>query len=104
MANFLEMMKNAGAMKAKMEQIQADMATRTFEADAGAGRVVAKVSGKLGLEKVRIDKDRIDLTNTEMLEDLIVAAVNAAQQKAALALKEEMDKMKKELGLPEGLI
>jgi DNA-binding YbaB/EbfC family protein len=104
MANMFEMLKNAGAMKAKMEQLQADMASKSFEADAGAGRVVAKVSGKMQLERIVIDKSRIDLTNTEMLEDLVVAAVNAAQQKAALALKEEMDKMKKALGLPEGLI
>ncbi len=104
MGNMFEMMKNAGALKAQMQQMQEELASKAFEADAGDGRVVARVNGKMQLEELRLDKDRLDLSNTDMLEDMIVLAVNAAQAQAATEMKTQMEKITKDLGLPPGLI
>jgi DNA-binding protein YbaB len=54
--------------------------------------------------KVRIDKSKVDLNDTEMLEDLIVAAINAAQTKASAMMKDEMQKITGGLGLPPGML
>ena len=56
------------------------------------------------LVRIRIDKDKVDVNDVEMLEDLIVAAVHAAQEKASTIMQEEMAKMTADLGLPPGMI
>ena len=72
--------------------------------DAGAGIVEATVNGRLELKHLRIDKTRIDPADTEMLEDLIVAAVNAAQARAATMMRAEIERISGEMGLPPGMI
>ncbi len=104
LGNIADLMKNAGAMKEKMRQIQDDLARKQFTADAGGGIVTAVVSGRLELLKVRINKSKADLTDVEMLEDVIVAAVAAAQARAAEAMKQEMQNAAAELGLPPGML
>jgi DNA-binding YbaB/EbfC family protein len=91
-------------MQEKMQQMQEELARRQVSADAGGGMVTAVVNGRLEVVKVRIDKSKVDVNDTEMLEDLIVAAINAAQVKAAAMVKEEMAKVAGELGLPPGLL
>ena len=54
--------------------------------------------------KIRIDKSKVDVNDTEMLEDLIVAAINAAQVKAADLIKQEMQKAAGDMGLPPGVL
>jgi DNA-binding YbaB/EbfC family protein len=99
-----ELMRKAGEMKQKMQEVQENLARRQITADAGGGMVQATVNGKLALVKIRIDKSKFDVNDTEMLEDLIVAAVAAAQQRAGDVMKEEMEKTAGELGLPPGLM
>ena len=62
------------------------------------------VNGKLELVKLAIDKSRIDLNDTEMLEDVIIAAVNAAQARAGQMMQAEMQKKAQEMGLPPGML
>src|SRR5260221_2141829 len=99
-----ELMKQAQEMQGKMQQMQEELARKQITADAGGGMVTAVVNGRLELVKLRIDKSKIDPNDTEMLEDLTVAAVAAAQTKAADMVKEEMSKFATDMGLPPGML
>jgi hypothetical protein len=66
--------------------------------------VEATVNGRMELVKLHIDKARVDLNDTDMLEDLIVAAVAAAQNKASDVNKATMQKMADDMGLPPGML
>ncbi|HEY1685509.1 MAG TPA: YbaB/EbfC family nucleoid-associated protein [Tepidisphaeraceae bacterium] len=99
-----DLMRKAGEMRQKMQEVQENLARRQVTADAGGGMVQATVNGKLELVKIRIDKSKIDVNDTEMLEDLIVAAVTGAQQRAADVMKQEMEKTAGDMGLPPGLL
>jgi DNA-binding YbaB/EbfC family protein len=104
LGNLPGLMAKAREMQEKMQAMQEELARRQVTADAGGGMVQATVNGRLELVKLRIDKGRIDPNDTEMLEDVIVAAVAAAQQKASDSAKQEMQKMAGELGLPPGML
>ncbi|MBN1491626.1 MAG: YbaB/EbfC family nucleoid-associated protein [Phycisphaerae bacterium] len=92
------LLKQAKQMKSQMEQMQAELEKKTFEADAGAGLVVATVNGKSDLTDIRIDPKATE--DVEMLEDLVKAAVAAAAAKARDAVKDEMAKLTGGLNLP----
>jgi len=96
-----KIMKMAGQMKSKMPEIQQKLADAKFTAKSG-GVISATVNGKMELVDVKIDRGQIgDLGgDVEMLEDLIKAAVSAAQQKAALAAAEAMKDLAGEIGIP----
>ena len=66
--------------------------------------VQATVNGKMELVKLRIDKSKVDVNDIELLEDVIIAAVSAAQNKAAETMREEMQKRVGDMGLPPGLL
>src|SRR3954469_23877435 len=86
------LMAKAREMQEKMKAMQEDLARKHVSADAGGGMVEATVNGRMELVKLRIDKSRIDPADTEMLEDVVVAAVNAAQAKAGEMMRAEMQK------------
>lgn len=96
------LMKKAQEMRTKMEATQAELAKRQVSAEAGAGMVTAIVNGRMELVRLRIDKAKIDVNETELLEDMICAAVAAAQRKAADVVQQEMAKVGQEMGLPPG--
>jgi DNA-binding YbaB/EbfC family protein len=99
------LMAKAREMQDKMQAMQEELARKTVTADAGAGAVEATCNGRLELVRVRIQKDRLpNPDDTEMLEDLIVAAVHAAQGKAADLAKSEMQRAAGEMGLPPGML
>jgi DNA-binding YbaB/EbfC family protein len=104
LGNLGGILAKANEMKAKMKEVQDGLANKRASADAGGGMVEATVNGRLELVKVRIDKARIDVNDTELLEDMIVAAVHGAQVKAADMAKDEMAKVASDLGLPPGLL
>src|SRR3954453_3723496 len=105
LANLPGIMAKAQEMQAKMRQMQAELAQRQVTADAGGGMVTAIVNGRMELVRVRIDKTKLpDVNDTEMLEDLIVAAVAAAQTKTADMVRQEMQKTASDLGLPPGML
>jgi DNA-binding YbaB/EbfC family protein len=96
------LMRKAQEMQVKMQQAQEELGRRQVTAEAGAGMVTATVNGKMELIKLRIDKTKLDTSDTELLEDMVVAAVAAAQRKAADVVRDEMSKVGSELGLPPG--
>jgi len=99
-----DLMRKAREVQEQMKQMQEELARKTITADAGAGMVQATVNGKLELLKLTIDKTRIDPNDTEMLEDVIVAAVHAAQVRALEELQRQMRQKAQEMGLPPGVL
>jgi DNA-binding YbaB/EbfC family protein len=104
LGNMGEMLKQARQMQEKMAAMQEELARKQVSADAGAGMVEATVNGKQELVKLNIDKQKIDVNDTEMLEAMVVSAVRAAQAKSQEMMKEEMQKTMGDLGLPPGLL
>src|SRR3954471_24681668 len=102
--NMGDIMKQAQQMREQMEQMQAELARKTVTADAGGGMVQATVNGKLELVKLKIDREKVDVNDTELLEDVIVAAVNGAQARAGQMMQLEMQKKAQEMGLPPGML
>jgi nucleoid-associated protein EbfC len=98
------LMAKAREVQEKMKSVQDELAHKTVSADAGGGMVEATCNGRMELVRVRIDKARVDPNDTEMLEDLIVAAVHAAQAKAADMARSEMQRVASEMGLPPGML
>jgi len=98
------LMRKAQEMQSQMKKVQEELAKKTITADAGGGMVQATVNGKLELTKLRIDKSKIDPNDTELLEDVIVAAVQAAQTRAMQSVQQEMQKMAGDMGLPPGMM
>lgn len=104
LGNLRELMGKAQEMQQQMKQLQEEMGKRTVNADAGGGMVTATVNGRLEVVSIKIDKSRIDVNDTEMLEDLILAAIRAAQAKAAAEMAAEMHKLAGGMGLPPGML
>ena len=102
--NLGDLMNQAKQMQEQVQRVQAELARKTVTADAGAGMVQATVNGKMELVRLKIDKTKIDTGDTEMLEDVIIAAVNAAQGKASEMMRAEMGKMAGDMGLPPGML
>jgi DNA-binding YbaB/EbfC family protein len=104
LGNLPGLMAKAREMQDKMKSMQDELAKKTVSADAGGGMVEATCNGRLELVRMKIDKSRVDPNDTEMLEDLIVAAVRAAQTKAAEMAKSEMQRVASDMGLPPGML
>ena len=98
------LMAKAKEMQEKMKVVQEEAGRRLVTADAGGGMVEATVNGRLELVKLRIDKSRVNVNDVEMIEDLVVAAVNAANAKAADMMRTEMEKVTADLSLPPGML
>ncbi|MDD3029547.1 MAG: YbaB/EbfC family nucleoid-associated protein [Alphaproteobacteria bacterium] len=103
MMNIGQMMKQVQEMQAKMAQMQEHLASVEVEGQAGGGMVNARMNGKAELRKVTIDPKVIADGDKELLEDLIVAAVNDAKGKVEKAVAEETSKMMGGLKLPPGM-
>jgi len=102
--NLGKLMKLAGEMKRRMPEMQAKLAASEFSADAGGGVVTATVSGKLLIRDVKIDPKLLAdaALDAGILEDLIKAAVAAAQEKASTAAAEALKEITGGMELPPG--
>jgi hypothetical protein len=103
MFNLAEMMQKAQEMKVRMEQVQAELERKEITADA-AGIARATVNGKLELVRLTIDKTKFDVNDTDLLADAIVAAVAAAQKRATQHMKDQIQQVAGDLGLPPGML
>ncbi len=97
---FGNLMRQAQQLHAKMLKVQEEMAGRTAEASAGGGMVTAVANGRQELVSIKIEKEVINPEDVEMLQDLIVAAVNAALKNAQEMLSEEMKKLTGGVSIP----
>ena len=100
--NMNNLMKQAQKMQRQMEENQKALEEKEFTATAGGGAVEVTISGKKEVTKVKISEDAVDPDDVEMLEDLIMAAVNEAMKKAEDASAESMSKMTGGMGLGGG--
>ena len=91
--NMNNLMKQAQQMQKRMLDIQEELATRTVEATVGGGMVTAVVNGQQELMSLTILPEVVDPDDIEMLEDLIVAAVNEARHQAQELMTQEMTKL-----------
>ena len=98
------LLKNQGKIQEEMQKFQASVGQITAEASSGAGYVTAKVNGRMEVLSVRISDEALKLGDREMLEDLVVAAVNQALTKVRAQLAEESGKMAANIGLPPGML
>ncbi|HTZ39903.1 MAG TPA: YbaB/EbfC family nucleoid-associated protein [Syntrophales bacterium] len=93
-------MKQAQKLQEKMAKVQEELAAKTVEATAGGGMVTAVVNGKFELISIRIEKDVVNADDIDMLQDLIVAAVNEGVRKAQEMASAEMAKVTGGMKLP----
>ena len=103
MKNLAGLMKQASQMQAKMAEMQAKMEAMEIEGEAGAGMVTVILSGKGEMKKLKIDPKLADPAETEMLEDLVIAAHADAKRKVEAVMAEEMQKATGGLELPGGM-
>lgn len=89
----MNMIKQAQKMQQDMLKVQAEAEEKEYEASAGGGVVKATVNGKKELVSVTIDPAAVDPEDVEMLQDLIVAAVNEAIRKAETSMADSMSKL-----------
>ena len=99
-ANMQNMIRQAQKMQADMLKAQEELESKSYEAAAGGGVVRAVVSGKKEVTSVTIDPEAVDPDDVEMLQDLIVAAVNEALRKASEDANTQMSKLTGGMGLP----
>jgi DNA-binding YbaB/EbfC family protein len=102
MKNLGQMMQKVQEMQTRMGEMQARLAEMEVVGQSGGGMVAATLNGKGELRRVKIDPSLVNPAETEMLEDLIVAAVNDAKGKADAAAQAEMSKLTGGLPLPPG--
>lgn len=95
-----QIMKQAQMMQHKMAKLQEEAAAKTAEASAGGGAVTAVVSGKNQILSLTIKKEAVDPEDVEMLQDLIVAAINEALKKVQAQFSEEMGKITGGMNIP----
>lgn len=100
MQNFGNIMKQAKKMQEQMGKIQEELEAKTVEAQAGGGMVRVVVNGKFNVVSVKIEKEAVNPEDVEMLEDLVVAAVNEGVRKAQEMASQEMAKITGGLGIP----
>ncbi len=87
-----ELLKQAQKMQEKIQQVQDELSNLKVEGTAGGGMITAVANGKQEILEIHIDKQVVDPDDVEMIEDLIVAAVNQALTKAQELANEEMSK------------
>lgn len=97
--NMQQIMRQAQKMQKKMEEAQAEAANTVVEAGAGGGMVSVKVNGKQELLEVIIEKDVVNPDDIEMLQDLIIAAVNEGMKKSRQVMQEKLADVTGGLGL-----
>jgi hypothetical protein len=94
------MMKQAQQLQAKMMKMQEELGKKTVEAAAGGGMVKVVANGKQQIVSITIEKEVVDPEDVEMLQDLILAAVNDALTKSQEMVSSEMGKLTGGLNIP----
>jgi DNA-binding YbaB/EbfC family protein len=103
MKNLGQMMKQAQQMQAKMAEMQAQLEQIEMTGASGGGMVQVTLGGKGDVKRIKIDKSLVDPNETEVLEDLIVAAFNDAKGRVEAHVAQEMSKVTGGLQLPGGM-
>ncbi|MCF8092422.1 MAG: YbaB/EbfC family nucleoid-associated protein [Desulfotignum sp.] len=100
MKNMNNMMKQAQKLQKKMLKTQEELAAKTVEASAGGGMVKVVANGSQKIESIVLEKEVVDPEDVEMLQDLVLAAVNDALNKSQEMVSAEMGKLTGGLNIP----
>ena len=100
MADLFKMLQQAQQMQARLQQMQEELQQKSVSGTAGGGMVTVEADGRGQIRAVKLDPSLLANTDREMLEDLIVVAVNDAQKKAGELAKQEMGKISGGMDLP----
>jgi len=100
MKNMGNMMKQAQRLQAKMLKLQDELGEKTVETSAGGGMVKVVANGKQQVLSIQIEKEVVDPNDVEMLQDLVMAAVNDALQKSQEMVASEMSKITGGMNIP----
>jgi DNA-binding YbaB/EbfC family protein len=103
MADFLGMMKQAAQLQSKMKALQDELDTVEVEGLSGGGLINVRMTAKGEVKAVKVDPSLMKADEREILEDLLVTALNDARRKAEAAMQEKMQALTGGLGLPPGL-
>ena len=103
MVNFGNMMKQAKELQKKMSEAQEKLNQIEVEGTSGGGLIKVRASAKGEIKNISIDSSLFNENEKEILEDLIVAAINDAKQKGETATQEEMQSLTGGLPLPPGM-
>jgi DNA-binding YbaB/EbfC family protein len=95
-----DMMKQVQKMQAKMEELQAQLEQAEVEGSSGGGMVKVVTNGKNDILSITIDPEVVDREEIEMLQDLIVAAINQAREKSQELQNEQMSKLTGGISIP----
>lgn len=95
-----KMLKQAQDLQKRMAQMQEELEERTVEASAGGGVVAVVVSGKMHVESITIDPDAVDPEDVELLQDMVLAAINDGLDKAQEMVGKEMSALTGGLKIP----
>ena len=98
--NMQQLQRQMQKLQQQMAETQEDLEARTYEATSGGGMVTAVVSGKKQLVSLSIKPEAVDPDDVEMLQDLIIAAVNEAIKQAEETTEKEMGKLTGGLNVP----
>ena len=98
--NLGNIMKQAQKMQADLTKTQEELASKEFEASCGGGAVEVKVSGAKVLKEIKIKPEVVDPDDIEMLQDLVISAVNEALRKVDEAQSSQMSKMAGGMNIP----
>jgi len=100
MAGIGKFLKQAQKMQKDMAKIQAEMANKTVEATAGGGMVTVIANGNQEITSIKIEKEVVDSDDIEMLENLVIAAINEGLRKSKEMVTGEMSKLTGGLNIP----
>ena len=103
MADFLGMMKQAAQLQSKMKAMQDELEHVEVEGLSGGGLVTVRMTAKMDVKGIKIDPSLIKADEVEILEDLLITAINDAKRKAEAAMAEKMQSLTGGMGLPPGL-
>lgn len=98
--NYSDIMKQAKMMQKKLQSIQEELKNLEFEATSGGGAVRVKVNGEQEVIEIKIDKDMVDLEDMEMIEDMIMVAVNDAVTQSKEEAKSRLSALTGGLNIP----
>jgi DNA-binding YbaB/EbfC family protein len=101
--NMNNLMKQAQKMQKQMEKMQEDLDAKSIETTAGGGAIKIVITGKKEIKEIKIKPEVVDPDDVEMLEDLVLSAVNEAIRQAEEMSSSEMNKITGGLNIPGGL-
>lgn len=101
--NMMKMMKQAADLQKNMKKKQKELGKTEVQFSAGGGMVTAVATCDMKIKSIKINPDAVDPNDVEMLEDLVLAAVDGVLRSAQDTMGKEMSKITGEMGLPAGM-